>query len=127
MKLEEFKVYQASMQIGEEVWSMVGKWDYFSKDTIGKQLVRSTDSIAANLSEGFGRYHYNESKHFSYYARGSLFETKTWLAKAYNRKMISEEDYKRLINNIEITAIKLNKYINSIGIPKSQPITDGEA
>lgn len=41
--------------------------------------------------------------------------------------MISEEDYKRLINNIEITAIKLNKYINSIGIPKSQPITDGEA
>lgn len=54
MKLEEFKVYQASMQIGEEVWSMVGKWDYFSKDTIGKQLVRSTDSIAANLSEGFG-------------------------------------------------------------------------
>jgi four helix bundle protein len=34
------------------------KWDYFLKDTIGKQLVKAADSVAANLSEGFGRYHF---------------------------------------------------------------------
>jgi len=56
MKLEELQVYQLSMEIGERVWEIVIKWDFFSKDTIGKQLVRSVDSIAANLSEGFGRY-----------------------------------------------------------------------
>jgi len=37
------------------------------------------DSIAANLSEGFGRYHYKEKKNFSYYSIGSLYETKTWI------------------------------------------------
>jgi len=64
MKLEEFHVYQLSMEMGEKVWEIVIKWDYFSKDTIGKQLVRSVDSVAANLSEGYGRFHFNETKHF---------------------------------------------------------------
>ena len=115
MILEELQVYQLSMEIGEKVWDIVIKWDYFSKDTIGKQLVRSVDSVAANLSEGFGRYHFNESKHFYYYSRGSLYETKTWLTKAYNRKIISETDFNIFINNINIIGIKLNNYINSIG------------
>ncbi len=63
--------------MGEEVWSIVMTWDHFQKDTLGKQLVRSTDSIAVNLNEGLGRYDYKESKNFGYYSRVSLFETKT--------------------------------------------------
>ncbi|MCD4769264.1 MAG: four helix bundle protein, partial [Bacteroidales bacterium] len=93
MKLEELQVYQLSMEIGEKVWNIVITWDYFLKDTIGKQMVRAVDSVAANLSEGFGRYHYKESKNFSYYSRGSLYETKTWLTKAYNRNLITEEEF----------------------------------
>jgi len=119
MKLEELQVYQLSMKLGEEVWNIVIKWDFFAKDTIGKQLVRSVDSIAANLSEGFGRYHYNEEKHFSYYSRGSLFETKTWLTKAFNRQLILESDYNRFVTEIDIIGIKLNNYINSIGTKKT--------
>jgi four helix bundle protein len=53
------------------------------KDTIGKQLVKSTDSISAIISEGFGRYHFLENKNFCFYAHGSLFETKTWITKAH--------------------------------------------
>jgi four helix bundle protein len=51
MKLEELKVYQLSMEIGDEIWNVVNKWDYFQKDTVGKQLIKAADSIAANLSE----------------------------------------------------------------------------
>ncbi|MDA3907289.1 MAG: four helix bundle protein [Bacteroidales bacterium] len=50
MKLEEFETYNLSMELGETVYNEVIKWNYFDKDTIGKQLVRSADSIAANLS-----------------------------------------------------------------------------
>ena len=57
MKLEELRVYQLSMEMGKEIWNVVIEWDYFLKDTIGKQLIRAADSVAANLSEGFGRYH----------------------------------------------------------------------
>ncbi len=115
MKLEELQVYQLSMSIGEKVWNIVIKWDYFSKDTIGKQLVRAVDSVAANLSEGFGRYHYKEAKHFSYYSRGSLYETKTWLTKASNRKLISEDEFRFFTKEIDSIGVKLNNYIKSIG------------
>ena len=120
MKLEELQVYQLSMKLGDEVWNIVIKWDFFAKDTIGKQVVRSVDSIAANLSEGFGRYHYNEEKHFGYYSRGSLFETKTWLTKAFNRSLILESDFNRFIIEIDTIGIKLNNYINSIGTKKTE-------
>jgi len=115
MKLEEFNVYQMAMETGEEIWKIVIKWDYFAKDTIGKQFVRSIDSVAANLSEGVGRYHYKEAKNFSYYSRGSLFESKTWLTKAHNRNLITKEDYDRISADLETIGVKINNYIKSIG------------
>ncbi len=115
MKLEELRVYQSSMKLAEDVWDIVIKWDYFAKDTIGKQLIRSADSVAANLSEGFGRYFYKEERQFCYYSRGSLYETKTWLTKASNRKLITNEEFEKFMKGINDIGVKLNNYINSIG------------
>ena len=115
MRLDELQVYQLSMDLGEKTWSCIDKWDYFSKDTIGKQLIRAVDSVAANISEGFGLFHYNESKHFYYYSRGSLYESKTWLTKAKNRNLITEEIFIEFEKEIIKLGVKLNNYINSIG------------
>lgn len=115
MKLEELRVYQLSMKLGEEIWQIVSNWNYFEKDTIGKQFIRSADSIGANLSEGFGRFHYNESRNFYYYSRGSLYETKTWLTKSLKRKLITENDYRKLIEQLEILGALINNYIKTVG------------
>ena len=115
MKLEDFETYNLAMDLGEAVYEQVIKWDYFHRDTIGKQLVKAADSVAANLSEGLGRYHYKEKKNFSYYSRGSLFETKTWLTKANNRKQIDKETFISLINDLEKIGVKINNYIKTIG------------
>jgi four helix bundle protein len=115
MKLEELMVYKLSMIMAEDVWQIVINWDYFSKDTIGKQLIRAVDSVAANLSEGFARFHFKENINFSYYSRGSLFETKTWLTKANNRQLLTDESYSQFVANIDDIGIKLNNYIKSIG------------
>ena len=45
MKLEELDMYQMSMEIGEIIWESVDRFSYFAKDTLGKQVVRSADSI----------------------------------------------------------------------------------
>ena len=118
MKLDELVVYQLAMDVGEKVWAIVSKWDYFAKDSVGKQLVKSVDSIAANISEGYGRFHYKENKQFCYYSRGSLYETKTWLNKAYDRGLIINDDFQSLEKDFETIAYKLNNYIKSIG-PKN--------
>jgi four helix bundle protein len=115
MKLEELQVYQLAMDIGEQIWEIVINWDYFAKDTVGKQLIKAADSVAANLSEGFGRYFYKEEKQFCYYSRGSLYETKTWLTKANKRKLLNNETFDLFLKNIDRIGVKLNNYINSIG------------
>ena len=118
MDLEDLKVYNRSMDLAEEVWTIVSKWSSFEKNTFGRQLVRSADSVSANLSEGYGRFHFNESRHFAYYSRGSLYETKTWLVKSKNRSMLDEKKFDYLMSEIDILAKMLNAYINSIGQKK---------
>jgi len=111
MEIEDLKVYERSMKLGEVIWTIVEGWTYYQKDTLGKQMVRAIDSVSANLSEGFGRYHYKETRHFNYFSQGSLFETKTWLTKAKNRKLISEEKFLFLMSEINAVGKMLNSYI----------------
>ncbi len=114
MKLEDLEIYQLSIELGEKVWIKVYEWDYFTKDTLGKQLIRACDSVALNIAEGFGRYAYKQTKQFSYYACGSLYETKSCIDKAHNRKLISEIESQKLLKDITNLGVKLNNYITSL-------------
>jgi len=125
MRLEELRVYALSMEMGEKVWNIVVGWNYFEKDTVGKQLVRAVDSVAANLSEGFGRYHFKETINFGYYSRGSLYETRTWLTKANNRGLITDEVFREFMTEMDNIGVKLNNYIKSIG-KRQKPPNDNE-
>jgi four helix bundle protein len=113
MKLEDLEIYNLSMDLSDKVWDYVVSWEYFAKDTIGKQWVRAADSVSANISEGFGRNTYRDSRSFYYIARGSLYESKTWLDKAKRRKLISEEDYKTLYSGHNVLGYKLNNFIKT--------------
>lgn len=113
--LEEFETYNMADELSDVVWNIVSKWDGFGKDTIGKQLMRSADSISANLAEGHGRFFDKENKQFCFYSRGSLLETKNWINKATRRSLIPPKDSEELIFKLEIIHQKLNAYIKSIG------------
>jgi four helix bundle protein len=47
---QNLRVYQLSEKLANEIWFIVEKWDYFVKDTIGKPIVKSADSIGANIA-----------------------------------------------------------------------------
>jgi four helix bundle protein len=112
--LEKLEVYLLAEMFSDTIWNLVDKWDYFKKDTIGKQIVRSADSISANIAEGYGRYFYKESKQFYFYSRGSLQETKAWLGKCKRRKIIDSEKAEALILEAEKILAKLNAYIKFV-------------
>lgn len=114
-KLEDLEVYILAENFSDEIWEHAINWDFFAKDTIGKQLCRAADSISANIAEGYGRYHYKENKNFCYYSRGSILETKSFIRKAKNRKLLPEEQYKSLLSQLELIHLKLNAYIKFIG------------
>jgi four helix bundle protein len=114
-RLEDLELYQLAESFSDDIWFIVLEWDYFAKDTLAKQLVRSADSIGANIAEGFGRYHYKENKNFCYFSRGSLIETKGWLNKAKTRNLISETQYSEYLNKLSTIHLKLNAYLKQIG------------
>jgi four helix bundle protein len=117
MRLEDLQIYQMAMELGEDVWHIVSEWSYWDKDAFGKQLVRAADSVAANLAEGFGRYHLRDNLNFCYYSRGSLKETMAWLTKANNRNLISNEKFEELNQLCNSLSIKLNNYIKTLRNP----------
>jgi four helix bundle protein len=49
---ENLEVCKLAERLADEIWSVVRCWDHFSKDTIGRQVVRAADSIGANVAEG---------------------------------------------------------------------------
>jgi four helix bundle protein len=115
LELKDLEVYQMASEIADDVWQRVDGWEKFAKDTVGKQLVRSADSIAANISEGYGRYAFKENIQFRYYARGSMMETGNWFERAHQRHLFGDEaQYQRLNERLELPARKLNAYIKSI-------------
>jgi four helix bundle protein len=115
LKLEELEVYKVSMEIGELVWQIVAKLEYFERKTLGAQFVNAADSIAFNISEGYGRFHYKENKNFCYYSRGSAKETLTATEKARTRNLISNEEYVLINQKLNLYFRLIFGYINSIG------------
>ncbi|MEO6455321.1 MAG: four helix bundle protein [Ginsengibacter sp.] len=115
IKLIDLEVYKIALEIGERVWQVVEKWDYFNKDTLGKQFVRAADSMALNIAEGYGRFFYKENKNFNYYSRGSAFEAASCLHKANKRKLVGEEYTLELRKLFEKYFKLINGYIKSIG------------
>lgn len=115
IRLEDLEVYKVAMEIGEIVWTIVEKWDYFPKKTLGAQYVNAADSIALNISEGYGRFHFKENKNFCYYSRGSAKETLTVSVKAKNRGLLNDEEFSLLTQKFDSYFRLMFGYIKSIG------------
>jgi four helix bundle protein len=112
---EDLDVYKLAEKLANQVWFIVKGWDCFTKDTIGKQLVRAADSVCANIAEGRGRYNYQDNRRFVKIARGSLYETISFLRMAYARKLLTVEQVNRFQPIIDELSPKLNAYLKSIG------------
>jgi len=112
---EKLEGYQLSETVADHVWDLVKEWPQFEKSSLGNQLVRSADSIGANIAEGVGQKTTGANKYHVRIARGSLYETKHWLRRAYRRDLLSEIQVDELKPLLDELAPRLNAYLNSIG------------
>jgi four helix bundle protein len=112
---ERLRVYQLSEKLADQIWNIVVGWNNLARDTVGKQVIRSADSIGANVAEGCGRGRYLDNKRFVRMARGSLNETQHWLRRAYKRQLLTKAQVEQLKPIIDDLGPSLNAYLNSIG------------
>ena len=112
-EVTDLNVYNLAEELSDLIWCEFDKWDKKIQNTIGYQIIRSSDSISANLAEGFGRFSPADRKRFYRYSRGSFEETKTWLRKLIRRRIISQEESEKYSKLIHELGPKLNGFIRS--------------
>lgn len=121
---ENLRVYQLSEELADFIWEIALGWENFARETVGKQIVRSADSIGANIAEGAGRGSFQDNRRFVKMGRGSLNETKHWLRRAFRRNLLTERQIDQIKPMIDELSPKLNAYLNSIGTTKEKKATD---
>jgi len=112
---EKLEVYLVAEQLCDEIWGLVQGWPSFAKYSVGSQIVRSADSIGANIAEGVGRGTYQDNRRFARIARGSLNETQHWLRRTFRRNLIRADQVAIIKPLVDELAPRLNAYIKSIG------------
>ena len=89
--VENLRVYQLSETLSDQVCHIVIMWEHLAKTTVGPQLVRSADSIGANLGEVSGRGSDADYKRFIWIASGWLHKIRHWLRRAFQRKLLNDQ------------------------------------
>jgi len=110
LKLNNISAYKKAFHLSNYVWNSVIKWNQFAKNTVGEQFVSATDSISANIAEGFGRYGKKDKIKFYRYSFGSVKECLDWNEKAKVRKLITEKEYQFIFGELN----ELPKEINTL-------------
>ena len=74
---EKLRIYQLSEDISDIIWGIVFKWSNLAQDTVGKQLIRASDSIGANIAEGCGRGRISDNRRFAKIAEALYMKLNT--------------------------------------------------
>ena len=88
---EDLETWKAARGFRNEISKLVKTFPEKEKFRLTDQLIRSSRSITANISEGHGRFHYQENIQFCRQARGSLTETLDHLICAVDENYIDEK------------------------------------
>lgn len=113
IRLEDLEVYKLARELSKISWKIFEQLDWHDKKIMGDQFIESTDSIAANIAEGYFRYHYLDRVKFYYNARGSLAEAEHWLELFKERGKVSVEQFNVYRSIVGKLSIKLNNFIAS--------------
>jgi len=111
MHFKELEIWKRSRVLQKEIFDVCNSFPKEEKFRLSDQLVRSSRSIAANIAEGHGRYHYQENIQYCRVARGSISETQSHLVTAQDCGFLIASDVVRLDESLEELARMINGYI----------------
>lgn len=121
---ESLKVWKKSRQIRNELFQICKRFPKEETYKLADQMIRSSRSIGNNISEGYGRYHYQENIQFCRQSRGSAYELIDHLITALDSEYIHKSNYQELRDQI-IECIKMtNGYIAYLNRQKSNIVKE---
>jgi len=93
---EKLDVWQEAIQFADLVYELTGDFPEQERFGLTNQMRRAAVSVSSNLAEGSSRVSRADFARFVEIATGSLFEVVSQTTIALHRRMIAENDYKRI-------------------------------
>lgn len=97
-KFEKLQIWQKAMVFGEEIYKISLQFPKVEIYNLSSQIIRASDSVALNISEGSIMQTNAEFNRFLNYSVRSLAEVVTCLYKAKYRKYIDAESFGKFYN-----------------------------
>jgi len=112
--LRDLEVYRLARELSKIAWEIYQDLDWQDRKTMGDQFLTATNSVGANIGEGYSRYHYLDRIKFYYNSRASLSEANDhWIELLKERGKVSKENYKKYKRISKNLGVKLNNFINA--------------
>jgi four helix bundle protein len=108
---EDLECYKLALHVIVGVQDLIKSLPPEEKYDLAVQIRRSSKSVAANIPEGYGRYHYLDSLYKYSIARGELNETLSHVINAKVLGYIDQTIFERLYLLIRETEQTLNGYM----------------
>lgn len=105
-KFEDLEVWKLAREISQLIEKLFRTTQLGSNYSLRNQMERSSGSIMDNIAEGFGRGGNQEFQNFLSYSKGSCAELKSQLYRSFDKKLISEEQFKK---GVEMAEFEINK------------------
>ena len=116
-KLKSFKdllVWKKAHCLSIDVAKLIKNFPKDEKYDLADQMRRAARSVAANISEGFGRYHFSDKLVFYTRSRASLSEVKNHFEEAVANEYITKAVNSSLTKKANETNFLLNRLIRNI-------------
>jgi four helix bundle protein len=113
-KFYQLKIWREGHNLLMLVYDIIKSFPDNEKYSLTSQLLRSANSIIANIAEAHGRYYYADKIRVLYTSRGEIEETQNHLIVAKSRGYLTSERSNELVRRYEGLKIGLNNYIRTI-------------
>ena len=117
----EMPVWQKAHHLALEVFQITVTLPRSEDYGLTSQIRRSSNSVPANLAEGFGRNTRKDKANFYSIARGSAFETQNHLVYGQKIGYFSPVTTQQLLEEYSNLCHELNKILKSLSSPQPQP------
>ncbi|MFH1389404.1 MAG: four helix bundle protein [Candidatus Margulisiibacteriota bacterium] len=114
MEFTDLRVWQEAKELVLKTYKVTAKFPKAETYTLSDQLKRSTNSICANIAEGFNRFHAKDKIRFYYNARGSISESQSHLLISQDLNYLNKDEVDKLVQELTVVGVKLNNMIASL-------------
>jgi four helix bundle protein len=111
---ESLEAWKVAREFRKEVSVIVKTFPKYEQYQLSQQITNSSRSVSANISEGYGRFHYKETTKHCRIARGSLDETLDHLICACDESYIDDSKLQQMREQHERCRKLINGYIRYI-------------